>query len=347
MRRGLMAWDKAELPVSTIEARLAALRKGMKAEKLDGFIAYTNIARPAAVSWLSGFTPYWSQGLYFVPAEGDPQFATALSKRVAEWIGGVMAVGEVIATPRPGAVLGKHLSDNGIRKVGILELDDFPAEQANALLKEAPATEFVDATSVFAPARAQVDEAERNLMKRAAALAADCMKMAGECDTKDPQTLFSTCEGHARKAGAEDVFLSVIPDLKLGAAFHRADTAGTLGGTFALRISLAYKAAWVRLTQSFASDETITQAFAGQNAALDSIGYVDASEPGAAIGEIFSQAGGKLVHWRIEQPSGGYPLSPVAGSDMAAGGFHAHAPFVLSVETDVDGHRWVGAKAIV
>ena len=67
MRRGLMAWDSNELPRAALKARIDALRTAMRGQNLDALIAYTNIARPAAVHWISGFTPYWSEGLYLLP----------------------------------------------------------------------------------------------------------------------------------------------------------------------------------------------------------------------------------------------------------------------------------------
>ena len=86
MRRGLMGRDETELPVAAIEARLARLRAAMAAAGFDAFVVYTNNVRPSAVTWLTGFTPYWSDALLLVGRTGAPAFATALSKRVSEWI---------------------------------------------------------------------------------------------------------------------------------------------------------------------------------------------------------------------------------------------------------------------
>ena len=86
MRRGLMAWDEHELPQGVLMERIEGLRAVMKSGGLDGFIFYTNLVQPSAVTYLTGFTPYWSDGLLLVPNSGAPVFATALSKRVANWI---------------------------------------------------------------------------------------------------------------------------------------------------------------------------------------------------------------------------------------------------------------------
>ena len=83
MRRGLMGWDEAELPRSVLEARLKQLQDAMARQGLEALILYTNLVRPAAVCWLTGFTPYWIESLLLVPVNGRPMLATALSKRVA------------------------------------------------------------------------------------------------------------------------------------------------------------------------------------------------------------------------------------------------------------------------
>src|ERR1700680_2944136 len=107
MRRGLMAWDENELPRGTLMERIEGLRAVMNRGGLDGFIFYTNLVQPSAVTYLTGFTPYWSDGLLLVPKSGTkpgaPVFATALSKRVANWISSTNRVSEIVNTPTPGA----------------------------------------------------------------------------------------------------------------------------------------------------------------------------------------------------------------------------------------------------
>ena len=67
MRRGLMGWNAEELPVAALEARLARLRAAMAKAGMDAFIIYTNNTRPSAVTYVTGFTPYWSDALMLVP----------------------------------------------------------------------------------------------------------------------------------------------------------------------------------------------------------------------------------------------------------------------------------------
>ena len=344
MRRGLMAWDATEVPVATIEARQDRLREAMRAEGLDAFIAYTNIARPAAVSWMSGFTPYWSEGIYCLPRNGTPVFATALSKRVAEWIGTVMAVGEVEPTPQPGVVIGRKLARWGVRKAGVLELDDLPAIQATALMENAPDTQFIDAAELFAPIRAKADDAELALIRKAAILARECIERT-DPQAASVQDLIAPCELHARLSGAEEIFINVAPDLSADARLKRTDTARALADTFALRISLAYKAGWVRFTRSFARTSAGATDFDRLQQVFDAFAPQAGNSIDAMLKQIFADNGAMLKSWQVEQPRGGYPLAIVAGSGVD-NTWSAGAPSVLSVDVETASGHWLAARPL-
>src|SRR5579885_1614865 len=81
MRRGLIARSPVELPDAVLDARLARVRAAMTSEKLDALLIYSNIARTAGVSWLSGFLPYWSEALLVLPRAAAPYLVVALSFR--------------------------------------------------------------------------------------------------------------------------------------------------------------------------------------------------------------------------------------------------------------------------
>ncbi len=69
MRRGLMGWNAEELPKAALEARIARLRAAMQRGGFDAALFYTNLVQPSAVTWLTGFTPYWSDGMLLLPRE--------------------------------------------------------------------------------------------------------------------------------------------------------------------------------------------------------------------------------------------------------------------------------------
>src|SRR4029077_3532989 len=92
---------------------LTQQRAGAARGGLDAYLLYTNLVRPAAVCWLTGFTPYWIESLLLVPPEGTPALATALSKRVANWIRTTAWLDEIVNTPKPGTAIGQGLANLG------------------------------------------------------------------------------------------------------------------------------------------------------------------------------------------------------------------------------------------
>src|SRR4029453_13426483 len=210
MRRGLMGWDEAELPRNVLEARLKRLQAAMARPGLEALILYTNLVRPAAVCWLTGFTPYWIESLLLVPANGSPMLATALSKRVADWIKTTAWLDEIVNTPKPGIAIGQRLA--GSKRVGVLELYALPAGLSDDVVVAAPAVELIDASAMFASVRSHIDDAERNLIEKGDAVAVAALDQVDAAAT-DAGTLAGLVEKHARLAGAEEAYIAVAPDL--------------------------------------------------------------------------------------------------------------------------------------
>src|SRR5258708_31766832 len=98
MRRGLIARSKLELPDAVFDARLARLRAAMGG--LDALLVYTNNTRPAGVSWLVGFIPYWSEAMLVLPRMGPPVLVVPLTFRVQPWIERTSRAAQGIFTPR-------------------------------------------------------------------------------------------------------------------------------------------------------------------------------------------------------------------------------------------------------
>src|SRR5947207_15541802 len=102
MRRGLISRSLAELPDSVLDARVERLRGAMKEASHEAFVLYSNNTRPAAVSWLTGFVPYWSEALLVLLRERPPILVVALTYRVKRWIEATSRVAEVLHAPRVG-----------------------------------------------------------------------------------------------------------------------------------------------------------------------------------------------------------------------------------------------------
>jgi hypothetical protein len=268
MRRGLMGWDADELPAGMLNARIARLREAMQRDGLDAFLIYTNFVRPSAVTYLTGFTPYWSDGLLLVEASGAPVFATALSKRVANWIRTTTPVADVINAPRPGAAVGaRFAADSAAKRVGVLELDALPSGIFDDLTGAAPALALVDAGHLFSEIRRGVDDAERRLIARADDIARMALEHVDVARASDAGSVAGAVERQARLAGAEDVQVAVAHDLDTERRMLRASRVTPLADRFALRVSAGYKGSWVRRARTFARDvagaEAVVRCHAG------------------------------------------------------------------------------------
>ena len=246
MRRGLLAWDQSEVPAAILDARVEKCRIAMRDFGFDALLLYNNFPRPAAVSWLTHFVPYWSQGVLLVPDTGAPEYFVSLSNRVAGWVAETSHMGDIISTPRLGADLGKRLVD--AKRIGILELNRLPGGIARPLLDGIPGVQLEDATPMFRSVRHPADETERIVTSKAATLAKkslDAALAANNYTRTGPLT--AAIEGPARLAGAEEVIIELAPDLADNTALRRIDGDFPLGDRFALRLSLAYKGHWVRI----------------------------------------------------------------------------------------------------
>ncbi|HWL05600.1 MAG TPA: aminopeptidase P family N-terminal domain-containing protein [Xanthobacteraceae bacterium] len=356
MRRGLMAWDTEEVPPGILADRLVRLREAMAADGLDALLIYTNFPRPAAVTYLTAFTPYWSDALLYVPKTGEPVFATALSKRVAKWINSVKPVGELVNTPRPGQTVGERIvADASVRTVGILEMDALPAGIYDDLEAAAPAARFVEGGKAFAQARRLIDDSERGLLAKAGVIAANALDQVDPAAMRVTGIAVGAVEKAARLSGAEEAYIHIAPDLAQNAAFARLSGEVPLGARFAMRASVAYKGIWVRRIRSFARD-TEDQALCDR-----ADGWLRetalALKPDAPLGpQIVAALGGlegaTLESWLAESSLGSYPLQDIAsGSAASASAGDAGTPdksmLVLTVKLKLGGAFFAGGVTVL
>jgi hypothetical protein len=346
MRRGLMGWNEDELPRSVLTARLERLQAAMAREGFDALLLYTNLVRPAAVCWLTGFTPYWIESLLLVPVNGRPMLATALSKRVADWIRTTAWLDEIVNTPKPGTAIGQRLA--GCKRVGVLELDALPAGLHDDMIVAAPKLELVDASAMFASVRSHIDDVERRLIEQADALAVAALGQVDVTAT-DAGTLAGVVEKHARLAGAEEAYIAIAPDLDLDRRLIQVSGPVPLARRFAVRASIAYKGGWVRRTRSFARDPQGARAIASADAWLAELAPSINSRDTLAgqigwKGPVLLRAA--EVHsrgWMAESCKGSYPLEVVESSRSPSREGPPGTYLVLSVELTVDDVPWLGA----
>jgi hypothetical protein len=334
MRRGLIARSLVELPDAVFDARLDRVRAAMRAAELDALVIYTNNTRPAGVSWLVGFVPYWSEAAMVVPREGGPYLVAALSFRVKSWIERVSRVADVLHTPRIGLKAAQQIATaRANAAVGVVDFDGLPAGIAEDLREGGPGLTLRDASALFAPLRAVADPAEIALATKAAAIGRHALTAAAEGENLN--AMIAAVESKARRLGAEEIYVAAAPDLARDARFKRIEGEAAQGKSFALRATIAYKGTWVRLVRSIGEAAIMQEAAArfAQGVAL---------LPG-------DRGFAGFRSWLVEGCRMAQPLDPLIGSRLG----EAHPPLpgaLVSVQAAlaVDGQTVVlGAPALI
>ncbi len=304
MRRGLISWSRDEVSPSVLERRVACLQEQMRAAGLGVVLIYTSFARPSAAAWLTHFVPYWNEALLVVFPTGAPVLLAAFSKRVHDWIRSVSHLGEVRSAPDLGRAAAAFLKERPPEspRIGVLELDALPWHVAEPIMKSEYGRAVVDATGLFA-------EAEIRLARHAATIAVQAFK-AIPTGAKRASELLSVLEGSARLAGAEEVLPRLAPDLRADATLCRLEGDALLGERYAVELSVAYKATWVRITRCI-STQAVPPSWRG--AADRFVETVERlNEANLSLEPQVAGSVRKTVAWTLETCRGSPPLSIVA-----------------------------------
>ena len=342
MRRGLLAWSEKETPKAALEARVARVQAAMKAQGFDALLAYTNFPRPATVSYLTHFIPYWNQGLMVMGQEGLPTILVALSNRVRGWALETCHVEDVICTPRIGADAAKIVQGfaDEIKKIGVVDADRLPNGLAQPFRQLFGGIELVDATDLYTAARSPADGPEIELTRHAAAIADAAIDEARTHGFERASALIGAIDGAARRAAAEDVQIAVAPDLAQGTDFLRFEGDAALGATFAVRVTVAYKGFWVRRTVSLSRGEA-PASWADAAARLRAV--IEALGTGAELSDHMNSA---FRHWSAVGPVGGHPLADLADQAAKYRRIGAGSVVSLSVNTDLPDGPWLGGGPV-
>jgi Xaa-Pro aminopeptidase len=339
MRHGLILWREEELSLSDITTRQARLQQAIAAADLDGALIYTNHVRSAGVTWLSGFTPYWSDGLVLVLREGLPIFLTALSKRVGEWVKSVAPTFEVAHSPFPGKLAGERLSKVGAKRLGVVELDRMPGGVVDEIVSSNP-VELSDATQLFMSVRGTADPAELNLVRVTDGIGHKAFA-AGDVTSKSAGDFTGPIERAVRMAGAEECYIAVAPDLSKDRRFIRSGNA-KLGRTFAVRLSIAYNGVWVRRIETFSAVAEIRARFSSVSVGLDKASLAHPAD--GSVSASYLPDGARLIDWHLEAPYGTRPLKVIADAETP---LSAPVPYgILTTAFVLDGETIVASRPV-
>ena len=206
MKRGLVTWDKSELPPEELASRLAVVHNVVRTKGLDALVLYSDVWRCNDARYLSNYMPYWNRAFVVVPRDEKPILLCSLSPRVYPWIKTVTVHETIVASPSPPASLFKLGAERGWKRLGICDLDGLPADLHAELTSGN--TELVDISR--AEVRQAPSKIEVQMHARAARMAREVLeKELPTAKARTDHELTGQLELQLRRAGAEDVVVLV------------------------------------------------------------------------------------------------------------------------------------------
>jgi hypothetical protein len=235
MKRGLITWDKTELPPSAFDERLALVRQHLSDVGLPALVVYTDVWRSNQGRYLANFMPYWNRALIAIPQDGAPTLLCALSPRVYPWIRSVTILDEIRPSQNLAQALTKMCEEKGWPQIGVLDLPLLPFDL------NVPNSVNVPWSAVHP----QPDEAELNMYRTAARMAREAL--AEEVlDGRVDHEVVGDLELKLRRAGAEDIVILVT----------NGDTAPlppkglVLGSDSSISVAMEYRGHWVKVVHT-------------------------------------------------------------------------------------------------
>jgi hypothetical protein len=244
MKRGLITWDRGELPAAAFDARLSALDRLAADFDVPAIVAYSDVCRSNDVRYISNFMPYWNRALTVVPRGEKPMLLCALSPRVYPWIKSVTVHETILPSPNLPAQLVKLCGEKGWTKVGMIDQAGLPYDLHTQLGAEKLA--LVDIPrGAFRPV---ATESEIAMHRRGAMLARGLVEaeLTRAAVGLTDYELTGRLERRLRRAGAEDlvVLISDGRSAPLPACGHKVNENSSAS------VALEYNGHWIKLSRN-------------------------------------------------------------------------------------------------
>lgn len=244
MKRGLVSWEKSELPPEELATRLASVHAIARNKGVDAVVLYSDVWRSNDARYLSNYMPYWNRAFIVTPRDEKPILLCSLSPRVYPWIKTVTVHETIIASPSPPATLFKLCAERGWTKVGIVDLEGMPADLHAQLV--AGKVELIDIPRI--EVRPAPTEVEIRMHARAARMAREALEQVLSEKARADHELTGRLELLLRRAGAEDAVILVSngdgpPVPASGAA---------VGPNTSVVVAIEYNGHWAKVTRNVA-----------------------------------------------------------------------------------------------
>ena len=257
MKRGLITWDEAEIPLAVFAKRIEAFREVLRKRDLPAGAVYSELWRSNHVRSLQNFMPYFNRALLIVPVTGETILLCGLSPRVYKWIQSVTPVTDV----RPGENFADPLealaTKMGWNRIGILDEAGLPFDMHAALMNTHLELVDIEAGAFECP---EMDETELAMRRKSIAMARVILESeiaygAGRVDYE----LVGHLEHALRRAGAEDLIVLVGQ----GGASPAPSRGHSLEDEFSVSLAVEYRGHWTRISRTHGSRRQV-EALKGQ-----------------------------------------------------------------------------------
>jgi hypothetical protein len=244
VKRGLITWDKAEIPPEIFDQRIARVRRVLAERELEALVVYSELWRSNQARFFSNYMPYFNRALLVIPREMPVTLFCGLSPRVYGWIRSVTTIEDV----RPAGNFAKPLSEMAVerkwRKLGALDFPQFPYDLHKALSGGGVEVVNVESAAVFNPAK---DETELAMRRKALEMAREILdaEMPGAVGMVDHHVV-GRLERKFRRSGAEDLVVL----LTNGDSVPAPAKGAVLEASYSISIAMEYRGHWIRVTRA-------------------------------------------------------------------------------------------------
>ena len=254
MKRGLIQWNKNEVPEREFESRIEKVKRLMKSREVDAVAIYGDASQSGNLTYLTNFFPYADTGLFVLPMAKLPRLFTTHAYRNIPWFNTITWVKDIVCTDDIGGECVKFLNSVNLagKKIGLIDSRSFPYPIYSSL-QDGVTGDYVDLTEDFEKIRMIKSKAELEFTEKAAQIAG--MSFEKIKKTFRPGVsgfeLAAEAELIARMHGAEDVLFLIQPDSSpLGLSLPTPDP---IERVCAVEISVEYQGYWAKLGRTLAS----------------------------------------------------------------------------------------------
>ena len=297
MKRGLITWDKVELPPEVFRARIECVRQILGTQDLPALVVYTDVWRSNWGRYLSNFMPYWNRSLLIVPRERPLILLCALSPRVYPWIQSVTILDDIRPSPKLAESLVKLCADYSWERLAILNLSNLPQQIYRPLASSGLSLVNISAEESF---KRTSDPNELSIWRKSISIArrtleTELLGAPAETDFR----LAGRLERAFRRAGIEDLLL-LFSD---GRAVPGPARGTKLGDIFSVVVVAEYRGSWVRVARAQAPPADIRRMRERFEGVLSKLGREKLDSAQVCVRNI----------------SGSYPYEYAAGAALAKG----------------------------